>query len=61
MREITREEAKKLQTGMEYVIYNPLTRQLKIEIASPIDIAHNKYCYDKLEFFIYTKEIDAIK
>ena len=55
MIEITREQVLELANGTEYVIYNPLSKQLKIEIASPIDIAHNKHCYDQLKF--YVKEI----
>ena len=52
MKELTKEEAQKLKVGTEFVIYNPLTKQLKTEIASPVDIAHNKHCYNKLRFFI---------
>ena len=52
MKEITKEEALNLKTGTEYVIWNPLTNQLKVEIATPVDIAHNKHCYDKLKFYI---------
>ena len=52
MKEMTREEIKKLKPGTEFVIYNPLSNQLKVEIASPIDIAHNKHCYDRLQFYI---------
>lgn len=52
MKEITKEEAKELPTGTEYVIFNPLTEQYKKEIATPIDIVHSKYCYEKLKFYI---------
>ena len=52
MKEITKEEAVKLNTGTEYIIYNPLTKQYKEEIASPIDIVHNKYCYSELKFYL---------
>lgn len=52
MKEITKEEAKELPIGTEYIIYNPLTDTYKKEIASPIDIVHNKHCYDKLKFYL---------
>lgn len=56
MKELTKEEIQNLKVGTEFVIYNPLTKQLKIEIASPVDIAHNKHCYDKLKFYIKGEE-----
>ena len=52
MKKMTKEEIMNLPVGTEYVIYNPLTKQLKVETASPIDIAHNKHCYSKLEFYV---------
>lgn len=52
MKEITKEEALKLQTGTIFIVYNPLTEQYKEEVASPIDIVHNKHCYDKLKFYL---------
>ena len=52
MKEISKEEVLNLKTGTEYVVWNPLTNQLKVEIATPVDIAHNKHCYDKLKFYI---------
>lgn len=52
MKVITKEEAKELKEGTVYVIYNPLTKQYKDEVASKKDIAHNKYCYNQLVFFI---------
>lgn len=56
MKEITKEQAKELRTGSTYIVYNPLTEQYKEEIATPVDIVHNRYCYDKLKF--YLKEED---
>ncbi len=56
MKEITREDAKNLKVGTEYVVFNPLTNQLKIEIASPVDIVHNKHCFDRLRFFVMNEE-----
>lgn len=56
MKEISKEEVLKLKVGTEYVIWNPLTNQLKVEIATPVDIAHNKHCYDKLKFYIKGEE-----
>lgn len=55
MKELTKEEVLELKPGTEFVIYNPLSNQLKVEIASPIDIAHNKHCYDRLQFYIKEK------
>ena len=55
MTEITKEQAKNLPIGFIYIVYNPLTNQYKEETATPIDIVHNKYCYDKLKFFIKEK------
>lgn len=52
MIEITKEEAKELRVGSKYIVFNPLTNQYKEEIATPIDIVHNKYCYDKLRFYL---------
>ena len=42
----------KLKSGTVYYIYNPLTDNNKEEIANQRDIVHNKYCFDKLRFFI---------
>jgi hypothetical protein len=56
MKEISKEEVLNLKTGTEYVIYNPLSNRLKVEIATPVDIAHNKHCYDKLKFYIKGEE-----
>ena len=52
MIEISIDEARQLKVGTEYVIYNPLTKQLKIEIATPVDIVHNKHCYSGLKIYI---------
>ena len=51
--EITKEEAEQLPVGTSYIVYNPLTNQYKEENASPIDIVHNRYCYNKLKFYKY--------
>lgn len=51
-KEISKEKVLKLKSGAVYYIYNPLTDNTKEEIASPIDIVHNKYCFDKLRYFI---------
>ena len=56
MKEFTKEEIQNLKVGTEFVIYNPLTKQLKIEIASPVDISHNKHCYEKLKFYVKGEE-----
>lgn len=56
MKEISKEEAKQLPIGKTYIVFNPLTNQYKKEIASPIDIVHNKYCYDKLRFYLESEE-----
>ncbi len=51
-RELSKEEVKQLKIGTTYFVYNHLTNSIKEELASPIDIVHNKYCYDKLRYFI---------
>jgi len=56
MKEITKEEAQNLKVGTEYIVYNPLTKQLKVEIATPVDIVHNKHCYEKLKFYVKDDE-----
>ena len=58
MKEITKEYIKKQKTGFEFYVYNPLTKQYKPEKALPNDIAHNKYAYEKLEFYTPTGEYD---
>lgn len=51
-KEVSKEKIKQLSLGTTYYVYNPLTDTTKEEIASPIDIAHNKYAYDKLKYYI---------
>lgn len=55
-KEIKKEKATKLPTGRIYYVYNPLTDTVREENASPIDIVHNKHCYDKLRYFIKDEE-----
>lgn len=52
LKEITKEEAKALEPGTAYVIYNPLTKTYKEEISGKNDIAHNKYAFNQLKYFI---------
>ena len=49
--EMTKKQVKELKTGTQYIVYNPLTKQYKEEVASPIDIVHNRYCYSELKFY----------
>lgn len=51
-KELSKEKTKKLKNGTVYIVYNPLTDTSREEIANNKDIVHNKYCYDKLKFFI---------
>lgn len=51
-KELSKEEVLKLEKGTKYIVYNPLTNSSKEEIASEKDIVHNKYCYEKLKYFI---------
>lgn len=51
-KEVSKEYIKQLPTGTKYYVYNPLTDITKEEYASPIDIAHNKYAYEKLKYYI---------
>lgn len=52
LKEITKEEAQQLESGTVYVIYNPLTKIYKEEIAGKNDIANNKYAFDQLKYFL---------
>lgn len=52
MKEITKEEVLNLIEGTQYVVYNPITNNLSIELANKKDIAHNKYCVPALKFYI---------
>ena len=52
MKEISKDDVLKLPSGTIYIIYNPLTNQYKEETASLKDIAHNKYCYNNLKFYL---------
>lgn len=58
MKELTREEILQLPTGIDFIIWNPLTKQLKVETTSPIDIAHNKHCYSGLKFYIKMEDVN---
>ena len=58
MQEVSKEYIKKQKTGFVFYIYNPLTKQYKPEKALPNDIAHNKYAYEKLEFYTPIGEYD---
>lgn len=58
MKELTREEILQLPTGTDFIIWNPLTKQLKVETTSPTDIAHNKHCYSGLKFYIKINEVE---
>lgn len=51
-KEVKKEKVLKFETGRVYIIYNPLTDSAKEETASSKDIVHNKYCYDKLRYFV---------
>lgn len=52
MIEKTKEEILQLPTGTKYYVYNPLTKMQHEEIANKNDIAHNKYAYDKLKYYM---------
>lgn len=52
MKELSKEEAKKLPEGTIIKIYNPLTNTWKEEKASKKDLAHSRYAYEKLRYFI---------
>lgn len=56
MREVTKEEILNLNEGTQYIIYNPFTDSLKVEIASKKDVAHNKYCVSNLKFYLKESE-----
>lgn len=58
MKKISKEDVLNLPIGSTYIVYNPLTKQYKPEKALPNDIAHNKYAYEKLEFYTPIGEYD---
>ena len=51
-KEVSKEYIKQLPIGTTYYVYNPLTDTTKEETASPIDIAHSKYAYEKLRYYV---------
>ena len=51
-KEVSKEEVLRFKPGKTYMVYNPLTDSSKEEVASPIDIVHNKHCYEKLRYFV---------
>lgn len=50
--EVSKETIKNLKEGEKYIVYNPLTKSFKEETASKNDIAHNKYAYEKLKYYL---------
>ena len=51
MKEITKEFIKKQKTGFEFYIYNPLTKQMKLEKLNSKSIVFSPYCYEGLIFY----------
>ena len=45
-----------LNKGDEYIVFNPLTNTYHTEIVNKNDIAHNKYAFDKLIYYIEVKK-----
>lgn len=41
-----------LNKGDEYIVFNPLTNTYHTEIVGKNDIAHNKYAFDKLIYYV---------
>lgn len=54
-KEVKKVEVMNLLEGTVYYIFNPLTEQIREEVSSIKDIAHNKYCYEKIKFFINSR------
>lgn len=52
MKEISKEELLKLPNGTIYYTYNPLTNTYHEETLGKNDIAHSKYAYDKLKYYL---------
>lgn len=50
--EVSKEIIKTLPEGIKYIIYNPLTDSYKEEISSKKDIAHSRYAYEKLKYYL---------
>ncbi len=51
-KELKKDKVLKLKIGQVYYVYNPLTDSVREETSSLTDTVHNKYCYDKLRYFI---------
>lgn len=52
MIKVTKNYILRLPKGSKYKIYNPLTDKYKDEIVGKNDIAHNKYAYDGLIYYV---------
>lgn len=50
--EVSKEIIKTLPEGIKFIIYNPLTDTYKEETSGKNDIAHNKYAYEKLKYYL---------
>lgn len=50
--EVSKEVIKTLPEGIKYIIYNPLTDSYKEELSSKKDIAHSRYAYEKLKYYL---------
>lgn len=54
-KELPREKVLDLPVGRNYKVYNPLTDNVRDEVANEKDIVHSKHCYKDLKYFIEEK------
>ena len=54
-KQVTKEEILQLPKGDKYYCYNPLTDTKKKKIVGKNDIAHNKYAYAGLKYYLESK------
>ena len=54
--QLTKEEAKQKTENDQILIYNPITKQLKLENGGKKCIAHSKYAYSGLIYLSLTEE-----
>lgn len=54
--ELTREEAAKLRTGKQYLIYNSLCETYRVERAEPGCLARSKHAASYVKYFIFDRD-----
>ena len=57
LKELTKEEILKLEPGTKYFVYNPFSKNFRMEIVGKNDIAHNKYAVEKLRYYVEKQDV----